>query len=594
MLPLANKRARAGGECLTAGASQLRHVLASVAYVQRCIPTIGALPHELLTSFLDWSHLWTLESATKAGLVHALDYLRAREFPQLDTRIRQARFANGTRLAIKSTRPCLHVFKWWFERYDPSLTHLVERTAIEDAVKYGHLRLLQWFYGRGDLSAPGVSLGRPIECHHEKIARWVYANNVALSLKLSIDAAASESNLGYARWIQDHEAHFEVECTREAMTCAARSGDLAMAKWLRANRRACCSDSALAAAAERGDLQMVQWLYQNHWDVWFAAPSSAISSAAIVRWVVNHFVWGNSAERLAWIYKATSRAAYRGDFKLTKELYWIFQRDGRGGEAQIRQWLLNDGVVLGFALDAAADGGHLDILTWLWANGSRECSTDAMDFAAINNHLHVLKWLHAHTSVGCTHQAMDGAATRGNFEVLKWLHANRTEGCTTEAMDFAAGNGLLEIVQWLHEHRTEGCTVTAMDTAGEQGHLDMIQWLYANRTEGCSPDAIAEAARRGNLEVVRWLCERFPVQCNASDVADKAAYKGHTHVLAFLISHAQTHCSAQGVEDAAGARQFEVLDWLLQHDGELAHLDAMLRGISTPFTTDDDSDEPGE
>lgn len=578
-----NKRHRFGRNCLTdvpPTGSQSRHTLASVAYVQRSISTIASLPHELLASYLDWSHLWTLESATKAGLIHVLNRLREREFPRLDPRIRRARYVNGTRLAIEIKNACLYVFKWWLECYEPSLASLIEPRTIEDAVKCGHLDVLRWLHGRKPHSGELLCSGQPIECHHEAVARWVHANHIPLLLKLSIDAAASVPNLRYVQWIQDHEGSFKVECTREALSCAARSGDLAMADWLRVNRPLCWSESAIAAAAEGGHLSMVQWLYETYQAVSFVVPSSSISSADIVRWVVTNFSWQSAIERLLWIYEATTNAACRGDANLTKELYSTFKRLGGGEEAHIRQRLLANDITIGkFAIDYAADGGHLEILIWLWEKGSTECSTDAMDAAAINGHLDVLKWLHSHTTTGCTHQAMDGAATIGNFEVLKWLHFNRLEGCTTEAMDFAAGNGFLEIVQWLHENRTEGCTVTAMDTAGEEGHLDVIQWLHANRSEGCSPDAIVEASRRGNLEVVRWLCERYPEQCT-SNVADAAAYKGHISVLAFLISQCQIHCTAQGVQKAAESCQFAVLEWLLQYEPQDAYLDAMLRGIS--------------
>ena len=66
--------------------------------------------------------------------------------------------------------------------------------------------------------------------------------------------------------------------------------------------------------------------------------------------------------------------------------------------------------------------------------------------------------LHENRTEGCSTFAMNGAAENGHLEVVKWLHENRTEGCTTYAMDFAVEKGHLEVVKWLHENRTEGCT----------------------------------------------------------------------------------------------------------------------------------------
>jgi Ankyrin repeats (many copies) len=64
--------------------------------------------------------------------------------------------------------------------------------------------------------------------------------------------------------------------------------------------------------------------------------------------------------------------------------------------------------------------------------------------------------------------AIDVAAENGHLRVVEWLHVNRTEGCTTCAMDWAARNGHLAVVQWLHENRTEGCTTYAMDWASRR------------------------------------------------------------------------------------------------------------------------------
>ena len=98
-----------------------------------------------------------------------------------------------------------------------------------------------------------------------------------------------------------------------------------------------------------------------------------------------------------------------------------------------------------------------------------------------------------------TTYAMDYAAQNGHLEIVKWLHINGKERCTKNAMDYTAQNGHLETVKWLHQNRKEGCTTYAMDYAAQNGHLEMIKWLHQNRKEGCTRNAMDAAARNGSL-----------------------------------------------------------------------------------------------
>jgi len=91
--------------------------------------------------------------------------------------------------------------------------------------------------------------------------------------------------------------------------------------------------------------------------------------------------------------------------------------------------------------------------------------------------------LHIHRTEGCTTWAMDWAAEKGHLEVVKFLHEHRTEGCTTNAMDWAAKNGHLEVVQFLHVHPIEGCTSYAMDNAIRNWHLEVVQFLHEHRIQ---------------------------------------------------------------------------------------------------------------
>ena len=51
-----------------------------------------------------------------------------------------------------------------------------------------------------------------------------------------------------------------------------------------------------------------------------------------------------------------------------------------------------------------------------------------------------------------TEWAMNLAAEYGHLEVVKWLHYNRKERCTKDAMNSAAEYGHLEIVKFFEEN----------------------------------------------------------------------------------------------------------------------------------------------
>ncbi|KAJ8569367.1 hypothetical protein ON010_g5892 [Phytophthora cinnamomi] len=145
----------------------------------------------------------------------------------------------------------------------------------------------------------------------------------------------------------------------------------------------------------------------------------------------------------------------------------------------------------------AAVRGYLDMLKWLAANGSRVFTSSATDAAASGGHLNVLSWLNKNDdskraeskaaplmrwmmrreqdtprwSNGFTLTAAkeppqrrwtDGAASAGHLEVEKWLSTNRTEGCITNSIDLAACFGHFEVFL---DIRLDGCTAEVMDAA---------------------------------------------------------------------------------------------------------------------------------
>jgi hypothetical protein len=89
-----------------------------------------------------------------------------------------------------------------------------------------------------------------------------------------------------------------------------------------------------------------------------------------------------------------------------------------------------------------------------------------------------VEWLHSHTSAECDTWAMDLAADLGHLDVVQWLHFNRSEGCSFRAMNFAARNGHLDVVKWLFFNKLEDCdTQNALTNAIIGNQQEIIDWL---------------------------------------------------------------------------------------------------------------------
>lgn len=117
------------------------HTLTSVAVVL-WTPPLSSLPREMVAyidAFADPSRLWTLESASDAGLVRLLDRLVARMLPGED---REAQYSRGVRRATETGD--LAVLHWWLFSYLVYSKQPDYRFIFRRAASFGHLQILQW------------------------------------------------------------------------------------------------------------------------------------------------------------------------------------------------------------------------------------------------------------------------------------------------------------------------------------------------------------------------------------------------------------------------------------------------------------------
>ena len=136
---------------------------------------------------------------------------------------------------------------------------------------------------------------------------------------------------------------------------------------------------------------------------------------------------------------------------------------------QLRRGRLDEAV----GCEAAALGGHLEILRWARAN---DCPWNERTSwsAAGGGHLKVLKWLREN---GCPWDEQIGwlAAQNGHMDVLRWAHDT---GCPLTEWTFAlaADGGRLHVLRWLH---ARGCPLDARvcEHAARGGSFDALMWL---------------------------------------------------------------------------------------------------------------------
>ncbi|CAN0285764.1 unnamed protein product [Ascophyllum nodosum] len=458
---------------------------------------------------------------------------------------------------------CFSVDKIWtlilsFQDGSPSGSWLMEDGNL--AADLGHLELMKARHREFRYSVDAMD--RAAKAGHVEILEFLWRLGQECTTK-AMDSAAKEGHLEVIAWLQ---AKTTAGATKSAMDQAAASGHLSTLKWLHRYRREGCTVSAMNWAAEKGHLDVVEWLHHNRrgrdWCTTAAFDRAAMNNHMdVITWLISNRSEGGTQ-------KALQFAVGRGHTEMVRLL--SIPRRGSNAARLPKQassltagsWSSVDSVVLNlispaahtkrgssssvelerrrvrffcskFAMDKAAQGGHMSVLQLLHDQG-HSCTTNAMNWAAAFGQLETVKWLSENRSEGCTEDAMgiDHAAANGHLETVKWLHQNRREGCTIYALTDAAGYGHLEMVKWLDRNRHEGCGREAMDDAAENGHLEIVRWLCRNRVEGCSREALEGAARNGHLEVVRLLHD-IRVPCTATAI-HLAYLHGHMDVYNFL------------------------------------------------------------
>lgn len=198
--------------------------------------------------------------------------------------------------------------------------------------------------------------------------------------------------------------------------------------------------------------------------------------------------------------------------------YGAMQAACNHGREEVAQWLLHQGCKWEGDLAICGKNGHLHFLQWVLEAPQLACHTTtstnyhALAVASFNRgaaeggHLQLLTWTAANLSscypIDYAH-ILQAAASEGHLDILKWAsHGRITNACSI--CRAAAAGGHLESLQWLHQ---QGHSLPWSLEAAEGSSLLVIKWLHS---QGCqwSNRVFEQAARAGKAEIIHWAYQQ--------------------------------------------------------------------------------------
>lgn len=362
--------------------------------------------------------------AARAGREEAINYLREFEGYEWDVEIPKEAASGGH----------LETLKWLHEKRRPG--EVWGHVVCDAAAEQGHLEVMRFaFETCGSLSFHGFDMaasGGHYECVEYALAQTKTALDWNPKRSRAAKRAASNGHIRILELLQKH--HFPASFKATAAAAGAAGSDCFLFLVNEAGypweERDC-----LEAAARAGNMDVLRWII-DHTD----APHFWDSLLVLV--------------------------AYEGKAEVLQLAYDTEPLDFNNA----------------YLCEAAALGGHLELLRWL---RSVECpfGSTMLEQAADGGHLHVLEWLWEQEVIEHHRHSFDGAINDGHIPALKWAMEKGLPG------------------PW-----TEGATPTLPERASQLGNLDVIKWAVSLGHE-LTPQAVYDAATWNHVCVLKWLVE---------------------------------------------------------------------------------------
>ncbi|PKL76301.1 MAG: hypothetical protein CVV27_10945, partial [Candidatus Melainabacteria bacterium HGW-Melainabacteria-1] len=429
--------------------------------------------------------------------------------------------------------------------------------------------------------SPDVQASRLAE---QQSDTWPEANQLQQALA-SEDLPALEKLLADPEWlngIYDFDISPQIEglglsgSMYSPLMWAMIHGRLNLAKWLATRPGALLNGRdqrglpALAYAALSGNQDILAWYFEVASPMPTGGQSIRGSEAAqLMGWLAiagqpELFDWLNKEHGIGPAShpadEALLNAARHGHLGLYQKLISTAGIQARD-DSQQKQALL-----------AAASGGHLEMLQWLWHKGRQNMSADrdlttAMISRALDSgSADLLKWLQTQgwmqkAWLGQEPYALHMAARSGNHDLVAYL---LEQGAEISARDSDDWDALQHALAYGQEQIVKQLLSLGADPKGNfggssrlqaaaQGGLNerVRQWLDnpdSPPEDARVQDALFQAAANGHLDTVALLHSRASLEKRNSDsetLLHVAAYMGHQELVEWLLDRSPGQLHAQ-------------------------------------------------
>ena len=285
----------------------------------------------------------------------------------------------------------------------------------------------------------------------------------------------------------------------------------------------------IASHASLPDLKRVRELGYN-WDCGTSEAAAATGKLDILKWAIE--------EGCPWDVNVCSLAAAGNNHICI--LKWILLESGNDVNC----------VPLPSLFVAAAEGGHLKTLQWLYLNYINEFRLDdgtVCKAAVESGSLDVLQWAH-HKGFSLDHEAFEAAVTGGSLEILDWLWHNGCQAQDPINPEFEADlffwpshDGRIDVLEWLFSKGFQP-DFSAWICPAKIGNFAVLECLLEHNCPG-NEVVCPTAAGVGTLDVVKWARNHgFPW----TNTMPSALIGGHTEI----VSWAQAQgCPMPGPEE---------------------------------------------
>lgn len=318
--------------------------------------------------------------------------------------------------------------------------------------------------------------------------------------------AARHGHLALLRWAVAEGCGLDTA----AINAAARGGHLAVIQELR-DRGLSWHPETTASAAAGGHLELLKWAiaHDARWSPSACFEAAGSGSVELLVWASDHGAPLRRGDSVGGGCKQNLYVSVHGG----DSMYAIAACNGH---VDTLDWLRSKEVP--WPRDNGDWGPPCDISDGLYA-----C-------AAYGGHQAVIEWLEAHGVVRNAHgdaTACEAAADGGHLELLQWMRSRSSPyAWNQDTCKAAAANGHLDLLRWAHEngapwHRewngqTQWC-IEMVQEAAEGGHLDCLKWIFNHGFPRDLPDDELQYVAMYAFDckqphVLQWLEENgFPM-----------------------------------------------------------------------------------